>query len=247
MLCAKMFNDPESATRRRMFGHYFHALTAHAAMQYRTTALRSLNCGQQERIFQQSEQITTATSSRRPNDIIRNAVIRIQEQSALDTDSVTKQESEISKLATTLTPKKNTHFSWKWISKHTQHYQAHLERISDYLKCGKGVWWNETSSGVEFLDANGDYCPPSGPTVKHFRSTTTADVRLLLHNSWELCNTEGIPLPAKEIRVYGSDGALKMLRIEHMETENNDNLLERDSISPSCRGRRQSIRKYMYR
>jgi len=31
----------------------------------------------------------------------------------------------------------------QWIRKHSTHYQAHLERISDYLKFGQGVWWED--------------------------------------------------------------------------------------------------------
>lgn len=51
MLCIKLFSSPQTMTRRKMFGRYFHALLCHAPIQYRTIALRSLNTDNQERMF----------------------------------------------------------------------------------------------------------------------------------------------------------------------------------------------------
>ena len=63
-------------------------------------------------------------------------------------DSLKEQEFRLGKLARCLTPPENT-----VILKYPQAYQAHLERISDFLHCGEGIWWRHILTGVEFLDA----------------------------------------------------------------------------------------------
>lgn len=88
-------------------------------------------------MFQQAKGITNTTSNHHPNQIIQNVLQRVQEESkATSRCTYEQQESEIKKLAATLPPKVNTFFPWSWISKHSSHYQAHLERISDYLQLG---------------------------------------------------------------------------------------------------------------
>ena len=154
MLCAKVFNKPTNITHRAMFGRYFHSLTTHAPIVYRTIALRSLNTENEERMFQQMKQITLTTSSRRPNGILRNALLRIQEESATQT-SDRKLENEIAQLASALPAQKaNTLFSWDWISHNSTQYQAHLERISDYLRCVKEYGGTTVKRVLNFLTAH---------------------------------------------------------------------------------------------
>ena len=205
MLCASVFIRPTTKTRRAMFGRYYYSLTTHAAIVNRTTALHSLNTENEERMFQQMKQITLTTSSRRPNDILKNALLRIQEESNVHT-GVPQLESEIARLASALPVKENTVFSWNWISQHVMHYQTHLERISDYLQCGRGVWWDYCDEGVKFYDT----VPNAGvqPAVLHFRSNMTHDVLSALQKTWERICSDGIILPIREIRRYGSDGKL---------------------------------------
>lgn len=61
--CSVLFANPKSTTRRRMFGRYFHSITAHAASLFRIVSLRSLNAEQHERMFQQAKGITKTTSN----------------------------------------------------------------------------------------------------------------------------------------------------------------------------------------
>ena len=68
--------------------------------------------------------------------------------------TIGKQESEVTRLAQTLPSKTNTTFDKGSIKKHSVHYQAHLERISDYLVLGKGIWWSEDDHKVTFYDAS---------------------------------------------------------------------------------------------
>ena len=87
-----------------------------------------------------------------------------------------------------------------WIAKIPTHYQAHLERTSDYLKYGEGVWWKSDEHGVEFFDSG---CSAAiGPYLRHFRSTATIEIQAELLHCWEECCEKETPLPAKEICHY---------------------------------------------
>lgn len=84
------------------------------------------------------------------------------------------------------------------------HYQAHLERISDYLQYGPGVWWKDTFEGIEFFDCSNtpqQSCMPPTCTM-HFRSKTLADVDLFLQQKWEECIESNVILLATTIRQY---------------------------------------------
>ena len=119
------------------------------------------------------------------------------------------QEGEIHKLAQVLGPTSNTIIPQKWIDNNTSLHQAHLERISDFLLPGPGVWWQNTPAGIEFFDG---YHSPSehaeGPEIHHVRSASLSDIDLYLHNKWEECCNGKVHLPANYIRQYQSDGSL---------------------------------------
>lgn len=72
----------------------------------------------------------------------------------------------------------NTIIPQSVLQKFSEHYQAHLERISDYLLPGPGVWWKPTTqSGIMFLDgSNEDEHRLNGPTLQHFRSMSSPDI-----------------------------------------------------------------------
>ena len=120
MLCAKVFSTPRTLTRRSMFGRYFHSLTTHAPIVFHTTPFSSVHTEREERMFNQIKQITLTTSSRRPNDILQNALIRIQEEGNTQT-FLPEVNSEIAKLASILPAKENTYFSWEWIKQNRVH------------------------------------------------------------------------------------------------------------------------------
>ena len=77
------------------------------------------------------------------------------------------------------------------------HYQAHLERIGDYLSEGIGIWWQHTSSGIEFFDAQSKI-PSAIPSLHH--------VEYYLLTQWERCLVDGVQLPAKFIKTYSAEG-----------------------------------------
>ena len=124
-------------------------------------------------MFQVAKGITKTTSNRHPGHIITNCIQRIQEERRFSsgTDSMQRQESEITRLANTQPPKTNTTFSNNWITTHSSHYQAHLERISDYLIHGKGVWWDEQETEIVFYDTSP--ISTAEPQTTHLHNTKT--------------------------------------------------------------------------
>ena len=122
------------------------------------------------------------------------------------TSAIHVQESEISKFTKALPPKKNTHIPFEWMEQSSIHYQAHLERIGDYLLHGNGGWWEYTNDGVEFFDVESSRSFPSTPCVQHFCTTSLSDMDAYLLSEWEKCIEQGVELPAKVIRTYSTNG-----------------------------------------
>lgn len=184
-LCSELFHTPKTITRRKMFGRYFHSLTSHAPILYRIVCLRSMNAEVQERMFGQCKAITKTTSSQRPDHIITNILLRLQEESKNNSRSLKVQEGEITKLANTLGSKHNTVFQKQWLHQIPHQYQAHLERISDFLVGGAGSWWREINGNIEFFDA---FIPTSSipqHQMFHYRSTTLTNIESYLLMKWE--------------------------------------------------------------
>ena len=69
---------PQKLTRRKLFGSYLHAITVRAPLQLQTMSLKSCNSEHEERLFGQAKNIATATSNRKPENIIPNILLRLQ-------------------------------------------------------------------------------------------------------------------------------------------------------------------------
>ena len=89
--------------------------------------LRSMNAEVQERMFGQCKAITKATSSQRPDHIITNILLRLQEELKNNSSSLKVQEGEITKLANTLGSKHNTVFREQWLHQTPHQYQATIK------------------------------------------------------------------------------------------------------------------------
>ena len=221
-LCTELFHTPKTMTTRKMFGRYFHSLTTHAPILYRMVCLRSVNAEMQERIFGQCKAITKATSSQHPDHIIKNILLRLQEQSKDNISSLKAQESEITKLANALGSKCNTIIPKQWLHQIPHQYQAHLERTSDFLIHGPGCWWKEVCGDIEFFDS---FTPP-GCTLPphqifHYCSTKLTSIESHLLTKWEECIDNQIPLPATHVRTYTTAGSLHS--IDTQEEPEDDN------------------------
>ena len=204
-LCSDHLSNPKKMSQRKMFGRYFHAITAHSPLLYRIITPRLLNTEVEERVFGQCKAITRSTSNQHTSNIITNLLVRMHyEQKRSETKPLQEQESEVFKLAKTLPAKINTVITFDWMENSSIHYQAHLERISDYLLHGPGVWWQYVHNGVEFFDA---VIPKQQVHVQtqpphHFRSSSLGDVDEYLLSNWEQCLDQNVQLPARHIRTY---------------------------------------------
>jgi hypothetical protein len=50
-------------------------------------------------------------------------------------------------------------------------FQTHLQRISDFLLCGKGTWWSNDETSVIFYDVTDrPVASTAGPPLHHLRS-----------------------------------------------------------------------------
>lgn len=144
-------------------------------------------------MFQQTKALTKRTSNNHPDNIITNVIKRLQFEQV--GDAILSQESQIKSFAATVGPMRNTVIPKSMLDTH--HYQAHLERINDFLIHGPGVWWCETSEGIMFLDGSDekDY-RDEGPALQTFSSLMSTDVELYLQQHWETCCNSGVVLPA---------------------------------------------------
>lgn len=203
-----------------MFGRYFHSIGVHAAALYRIVSLRSLNTEQHERMFQQAKGITKGTSNNHPQHIISNIIQRLQFEQGTAESVIASQESQIKALSAKVGPMANTIISNSMMLKASVHYQAHLERISDYLVLGPGVWWKKVSEGIMFLDGTSEEdFRDVGPPLQHFRSNSLTDIELYLHQKWEACCSSGVELPATSIRYYGQDTILENISMQDPDSD----------------------------
>ena len=205
--CEEVIGKPRVLTEKKFYGRYLHSLVVHAPIQHRIICSRSTNTEQQERHFSTLSSISVATSSRRPGEIITPGIIRMQAEMKSEEnqqrDSVKEQESRLGKLACCLTPPENTVIPHRVILKYPQAYQAHLERISDFLHCGEGIWWRHILRGVEFLDAPDErQWNDKGPPLHHFRSHTLQSEGQYLRDCWNECLAQHVTIPHHVLKIY---------------------------------------------
>ena len=208
---------PQILSQKKFYGRYFHSLVVHAPIQLCIISLRSTNTEQQERLLNAFSSISVTTSSRRPGEIITPGIIRMQadvkSEENKSRDTVKEQESRLTKLARCLPPAQNTIIPHRVILKYPCEYQAHLERISDFLLCGEGVWWRHILFGVEFLDGPQERQANNSPPLHHFRSHTLKSEEQHLRKCWKECLTQEIAIPHHAIRIFDEDGDL--LSVKH--------------------------------
>lgn len=137
--CVDMFHSPKSISKEKMFGSYFHSLSVHAPIVYRLVALHSVNSELQEWMFNTCNDITLTSSNCHTSGILNNILLRVQSEAKVVNTTLQKQDGEVCSLASSLKPFTNTQFKATWIKSHQNLWQAHLERISDFLLCGPGI------------------------------------------------------------------------------------------------------------
>ena len=204
MICVQLFRDTAPP---RMFGRYFHALISHSPLFFRLASMSALNTEDEERIFGQAKSITKSTSNYHVEQVIDNIITRVQVENALlhGTNNVDKEENSIRKLSKVAGNRYNTIIGYSMIEKYGPQFQAHLERISDFLLPGEGYWWRYIPSGIEFMDGHAEpEYQQQGPMLMHFRSTSMPDVEMYLQQQWEACVFNNTVLPLHNISHYAS-------------------------------------------
>ena len=220
ILCREIVGfNLQKMTVRKFYGTYFHDLTAHAPLQLRIISGRSSNAEEEERTFNTVKSITNTTSNYRPAHIISNIFIRLQAEEKLgrSENCVEKQQSQVSRLAHSLPPQRNTKIPKTLIKKHSSLWQAHLERISDFLIPGEGVWWSQNDDFVEFFDACGEAeYRDEGPTLHHFRSSSLKSEEQYLLECWQECLQREIIIPTHLIRYEDGDGRVNRIYTDYL-------------------------------
>ena len=131
---------------------------------------------------------------------------RVQLKHALitaDVSSFTEEHQDLAKKAKNL-PCTNLDsiFDKTFMKKNQLSFQAHLERIADYLVLDPGIWWEDIGDQIRFFDGG---CQPGeqpeGPTVGHFRHAKVKDELKKVKACWEACITENVQLPVNEVRL----------------------------------------------
>lgn len=214
LLHDSIVNDSKKLTLRKMFGVYFHNLSAHAGDMLRIISGQSTNAERQERIFNSIKRITKQTNNYHPGHIIPNLFIQLQAEKelGLQGNDSGRQQAQVSNLAKCLPIPKNTVIPLAIIRKHSREWQAHLQHISDFLLEGEGVWWGYTEDGVEFHDVTKHPDPlERGPELHHFRSQTLTQEENYLKRCWSMCLVEKKVISLHIIRIDQQDGSTKRI------------------------------------
>ena len=215
ILCLEVIGtQPVTLTRRKLYGKYYHGLIQHAPIQLRIISGESSNAEDEERYF---ITITRETSSQHPSHKIGN-IIRIQaEHSFNEQFNITRenQESNVKRLAKSLPDFPDTLFQPFVLQKYKRQWQAHLERISDFLLPGHRLWWEFDGENVIFHDSaeHIDACPPD-PTLHHFRSSSLKEEESYLKECWQECLDKWICIPAHCLYTEDPENADKVRRIK---------------------------------
>ena len=169
MVYQKVFKKPLKLTVRKAFGIYWHSITSHIPLVARIISPSSTHTENEERFFNSINSISRTTSNGQPEHIIPNSILRLQAENSMKTEPLplATQQSVISKYAANLPDFSNTFIPEDMLE--SEIYQAHLERISDFLLPGENVWWHtdEESREVVFHDSRGEPdWHPDGPPLK---------------------------------------------------------------------------------
>jgi hypothetical protein len=142
-----------------------------------------------------------------------------------------KQEKEISRLAKKLPMPTNTIIKGNILHNKSRLWQAHLQRIPDYLTHGPGHWWNWTDdSSVEFYDGpEAEETKECGPSLHHFRSTSIKSIQNKLDVTWkDVYTSTPEVLPVQKLR--NEEGKL----IYHNDTTIDGNYYKLYSAIQTC-------------
>ena len=184
----------KSMAKQKFYGRYYHIWIRHSGKQYCIFSGRTSNTQREEGIFQTLKKFTNLTSNHHPENVIYNALIRIQAESILkqNVNELAQDKTVFTNLHQPIKEKcKDFLVTFEWIITHYTAYQVFLEQIADVLILNEGCW-KETELGVFFL-VN---CQNNiGGKLHHFRSSSIKEVWTYVKNCWEKCLENAVLIP----------------------------------------------------
>lgn len=173
MLLKELMFPPRKLTTRKLFGHYEHGIVREASIQYRIMALSSSNTENEERAFTFMKDVSKNCSNHHPDNVIATCVVRSQVREDWNRHLGSKTSSTKNKISKhgekLMSERRNTTFPFSLLKNHSLEWQAHLERIGDFLQVG---CWKENSEGITFFDKETEN--QVYPRLHHFRSSSIA-------------------------------------------------------------------------
>ena len=235
IMCHSIFDrkNIKSMMYRKFYGKYYHGLITHAPFQYRLISGSASNAEDEERVFNKIKRITANTSSNHPGHIIGNLFIRFQVEQKhakdLKEDNEAKTvQHEISKLYNAMDKLPNTVVPYEFIARKPRVWQAHLERIADFLLPGEGVWWSQEEEGICFIDGPQEPIKHiEGPQMHHFRSSTLKMEAEYLQDCWKSILDNKIPVPIHEIISDKGNGSIKRTATDFVKALAPDSLISK--------------------
>ena len=203
-LCCHFLSNQKLQKSSHFFGIYLHAFVMHAPAIYQLVCLRSTNAESQEHLFSQAKHISLWATNRKVENVLPTILVSIQARQRLGDcqRSIQKQDSVVSTAASKLSSYTGTYISHTFISHRLSSWQAHLMRISNYLKHGKGIWWTSEENLIRLLDSATDPSYQSlGPKLLHFCENILEDVYKQAFQDWNLIQQHKVALPSTSIRL----------------------------------------------
>ena len=162
--CVEVLHPPKKLSSGVLFGLYHHKLSTHAAGDTRIISGYSRLTESDERQFKELRKLSHNTTGH-PQDVARQLFEWMQLKHALttaDVSSFTEEHQDLAKKAKYLPcTDLDSIFDKTFMKKNQLSFQAHLERIADYLVLGPGIWWEDIGDQIRFFD--GGVSPVSDP------------------------------------------------------------------------------------
>ena len=146
-----------------------------------------------------------------------NCLIRLQVKQEFNSRYCHQNESIIKRFAKGLPKKIRSTIPYWIIESQQREWQAHLEKISDYL-LEEGVWWEETHSGIVFNDklSNKTKLVPH-----HYRTWSLISESQHLQSCWKCCLENTLLIPAVNIITENQNTKILFLSLGNLSYVSN--------------------------
>ena len=196
--CMEVLFPPKHLSVGVLCGLYFHKLTVHTPEDTRIVSGYTRLAESDERQFKDLRALAKNTTGC-PADVARLLCDRLQLRQTVrpSNQSFAKEDKAIRVKASKLPfVCQDTVYTTDYIKKYQTSFQAHLERIADFLLPGPGIWWKWEGNSVRFFDgATNAAQHKGGPHKAHFRSSQIKDELLRVKACWQRCLDNNVELP----------------------------------------------------